>query len=137
MKRNALMEECRKLITSEIRDEIDFSVSIVNRIFDILEQNNITQREFAKRMGKNEAEISRWMQGTHNFTLTTIKKIEKALGEPVLVVAGSVKPEIHNKTILVKAPVTIAEGRQTYSPGLNSVVLPVNPFFYLKNNNQC
>lgn len=131
------MEECRELITPEIREEIDFSVSIVNRIFDILEQKGITQREFARRMGKNEAEISRWMHGTHNFTLTTIKKIERALGKPILVVAGTEKPEIHNRTILVNAPVAIAPGQQTYSPGLNTVVLPVNPFFYLKNNNQC
>lgn len=28
MKRNALMEECRELITPEIREEIDFSVNI-------------------------------------------------------------------------------------------------------------
>jgi hypothetical protein len=36
MKRNAIMEESRKLITPEIKQKIDFSIDIANRIFDIL-----------------------------------------------------------------------------------------------------
>ena len=34
---------------------------------------------FAKKMGKTEAEVSRWLSGTHNFTLRTISKISTVL----------------------------------------------------------
>lgn len=83
MKRNSLMEECRSFITPEIKENIDFNIDIVNRIFDVLEDKKLTQRDFSRLMGKNEAEISRWMQGTHNFTINTIRKIEKALGTSI------------------------------------------------------
>ena len=31
-------------------------------------------------VGKRPSEISRWLAGTHNFTLATIAKIETTLG---------------------------------------------------------
>ena len=46
----------------------------------------MTQKEFARKMGKTEAEVSRWVGGTHNFTLRTIAKISDVLGEQILTV---------------------------------------------------
>lgn len=40
-------------------------------------------------LNKNESEISKWMRGTHNFTIETISSIENVLGTPILQVAGS------------------------------------------------
>ena len=34
MKRNSIMEESRKLITPEIKQSVDFSIDIADRIFD-------------------------------------------------------------------------------------------------------
>jgi transcriptional regulator with XRE-family HTH domain len=36
---------------------------------------------------KRESEISKWMRGTHNFTIDTLVAIERVLGEPILYVA--------------------------------------------------
>lgn len=88
MKKNALLEELRKTISKEIKREIDLSFDIVNRIHDILESKNLDQKDLAKLLNKSEAEISKWMRGTHNFTLKTITRIEAALDEPILEVAG-------------------------------------------------
>ncbi|MDY0173935.1 MAG: helix-turn-helix transcriptional regulator [Bacteroidales bacterium] len=88
MKKNALLEELRKTVSKEIKREIDLSFDIVNRIHDILERKNFDQKDLAKLLGKSEAEISKWMRGTHNFTLKTLTKIEAALDEPILEVAG-------------------------------------------------
>ena len=38
-------------------------------------------------LGKKESEISKWMRGTHNFTIETLAAIEDSLGEPILQVA--------------------------------------------------
>ena len=35
-------------------------------------------------MRKNESEISKWLSGTHNFTLRTIASISEAFGEDIL-----------------------------------------------------
>jgi len=94
MKRNSIMEESRKLITPEIKKRVDLSIDISNRIFDILEMKGLKQKDLAKLLGKSEAEISKWLQGTHNFTIDTILKIQEKLGEPVLRVVGNNKKKI-------------------------------------------
>ena len=94
MKRNSIMEESRKLITPEIKKRVDLSIDISNRIFDILEMKGLKQKDLAKLLGKSEAEISKWLQGTHNFTIDTILKIQEKLGEPVLMVVGKNKKKI-------------------------------------------
>lgn len=42
------------------------------------------QKDLARLMRKNESEISKWLSGTHNFTLRTIASISEALGEDIL-----------------------------------------------------
>lgn len=60
------------------------SFDISERILDILDSKDMSQKEFALLLGKKESEVSRWMKGSHNFTLETIAKIEIALGETIL-----------------------------------------------------
>lgn len=91
MKRNSIMEESRKLITPEIKQRVDFSIEIANRIFDILEMKGMKQKDLARMLGKSEAEISKWLQGTHNFTIDTLLKIQAKLGEDILKVVGKDK----------------------------------------------
>lgn len=74
---------CRKLITPEIKRNVDYSICIADRIIDILERKRLTQREFAKRLNKNESEISSWLTGTHTFTTKTLAKIEIALDQRI------------------------------------------------------
>ncbi len=94
MKKNSLMEECRKLITPEIQRSVDLSVDIADRIMDILAEKGMTQREFAKAMNKKESEISKWLQGTHNFTTATIAKIEMVLNKNILSITKSSLPKV-------------------------------------------
>ena len=49
----------------------------------------------AQRLGKTETEVSRWLSGTHNLTLSTICKISAALGEDIVTVPKTVlEPEL-------------------------------------------
>ncbi len=84
MKRNPIFERILTNTSTEVRMEVDFSFQISEKISEILSQKKITQRVFAEMMCKSEAEISRWLQGTHNFTLKTIFAIQKVLGEEII-----------------------------------------------------
>lgn len=64
----------------ELRRAIEMSMEISNRIFILLDQQNKTQKDLADLLGKSESEISKWLSGTHNFTLKTLSKIESVLG---------------------------------------------------------
>ncbi|MEA4936776.1 MAG: helix-turn-helix domain-containing protein [Paludibacter sp.] len=88
MKKSPLLEQLRRETTVEIKREIDLSFQIADRIFEILTKKNLTQRDLAAMLGKSEAEISKWMRGTHNFATKTIAKIEVILGEPIIEVTG-------------------------------------------------
>ena len=94
MKTNKIMDEIRSSISPEMKLQMEMSVAIANRIYDILEAKGLSQKDFARLMGKTETEVSRWLSGTHNLTLSTLCKISSALGEQVVEV-----PSLHRKTV--------------------------------------
>ena len=87
MKTNRIMDEIRSTISPEMKLQMELSVAIANRIYDILEEKGMSQKDFARLMGKTETEVSRWLSGTHNLTMATICKISAALDADVVKVA--------------------------------------------------
>lgn len=66
-------------IPNELKVQIDLSFAIADKIASVLKERGMTNKDFAKLVGKTEAEVSRWLGGTHNFTLKTIARISSAL----------------------------------------------------------
>ncbi|MBQ8462898.1 MAG: helix-turn-helix transcriptional regulator [Prevotella sp.] len=87
MKTNRIMDEIRGTISPEMKLQMELSVAIANRIYEILEAKGMSQKDFAHLLGKTETEVSRWLSGTHNLTMATICKISVALGEDIIKVA--------------------------------------------------
>ena len=56
-------------VNPEVRQRVDLSFQIVDRIYEILQAKGLRQKDLAQLLGKKEAEISKWMRGTHNFTI--------------------------------------------------------------------
>lgn len=79
-----LFDECLATVSNDVKMELDMSFALADKIDMILREKNISQKQLAKKMGKTEAEVSRWLGGTHNFTLRTIAKISDALGVKLL-----------------------------------------------------
>ena len=84
MKKIPLFEQCVANVAPEVMEEVNLNIDIANRIYDLLKAKNLTQHEFASRMGKRDSEISRWLTGTHCFTTATLAKISAVLGEPIV-----------------------------------------------------
>lgn len=91
--KNKRLEERRKRISKDIDIHVDRSFQIVDRIYKILSDQGKDQKTLAKALGKSESEISKWMTGTHNFTLKSLSKIEAVLGQPILEITGKVLVE--------------------------------------------
>ena len=72
MKKNSLFEARKRTVSNEAKEFVDLSFKIVDRIYDILQEKGMSQKDLAEKLGKSEAEISKWMRGTHNFTISTI-----------------------------------------------------------------
>lgn len=77
------LNKIRASTPKDVKLMIDHSFAIVDRIDEIMIKKNISQRQLAEMLGKKESEISKWMRGTHNFTLKTIAKLEAVLNEPI------------------------------------------------------
>lgn len=89
MKRSSILEARRSKVSPDVRRRVDLSFMIVDRIHSILVEKGLKQKDLANLLGKKESEISKWMRGTHNFTIETIISIENVLGMPILRVANA------------------------------------------------
>ena len=74
-------------VSPEIMSEVQLSADIIARIDSILKEKNMTQRDLARKMGKSEAVVSRWITGFPNFTLRSLSQLSAALGEPLIQLA--------------------------------------------------
>lgn len=95
---NPVMEEARrKHLTPEIQKQVDLQVMIANRIYDLLKQKGMTQKDLAKRLGKTETEVSRWLCGTHNITIATLAKVACVLDDDLITATTGRKRNISSK----------------------------------------
>lgn len=144
---NEIFKRNFKTIDKEAVDFVNRSFAIADQIFTILEKQGKTQRELAMALGKKESEVSKWLQGTHNFTLKTLAKIEQVLGEKIYYTANEVAElkELNDKTVyfsvssreLVKSQLTntsefIAEvkAKEVATLEKDTVTIPADDPFY-------
>lgn len=99
MKRNSLLDRIRKVRAKYIDIFIDNSYDLSARIQYLMDVRGFDQKELAKRLNKNESEISKWMSGSHNYTIKTLAKIEDVLGNKLLSVCN--EEEYKQKTEVV------------------------------------
>lgn len=79
MNKNKILEQLRAVKPEYIDIFVDNSYDLAERIYFLMQERNIDQKQLAKLLGKSESEISKWLSGTHNFTFKTAAKIESAL----------------------------------------------------------
>jgi len=91
-------EEFFSDLLPEYEKFVNRSVEISDKIEEILKRKNITQRELAGKLGKSESEISKWLCGSHNFTIKSLSKIETVLNEDIFNVKIQQKNEFENIT---------------------------------------
>lgn len=76
-------------IPDDFKVAFDMNFAISERIHEILTKKGMTQKGLANILNKRESEVSKWLTGRHNFTVATIAKISKALGEDIVQIASS------------------------------------------------
>lgn len=75
-------------VPGNIERQVNLSMSVSDRIAFILKERGMTQKDFARKMGRTEAEVSRWLGGTHNFTFSTIAKISSFFNEDIIQISA-------------------------------------------------
>lgn len=76
-----LFKETLASIPQDVEKQVDWSFAIADKIAARLKELGLSQKDFALMVGKTQTEVSRWLSGTHNFTIRTLAKISTVLGQ--------------------------------------------------------
>ena len=86
-KRRTPSENLTKIMESIDEDQLRRTrdrMHVAIKIADALKARQISQKAFAKLMGRSESEISEWLSGNRNFTIDTLSDIKKQLNIDLL-----------------------------------------------------
>ena len=86
MKPTNLYQQALLDIPDDVKREVALSYAVADRIYDLMQRAGMTQKEFARKIGKSESEVSVWLTGRHNFTLKTLSKVSSVFGDDIVAV---------------------------------------------------
>ena len=72
------------IVKPEDENFTSLNIDITMQVVKLLKEMNWSQKTLAKKMGKSEAELSKWLSGAHNLTLKSIAKIQVAIGRDIV-----------------------------------------------------
>ena len=79
-----LIRDLSDAITPQEQEQTDYKMKLAAKIYKAMKTLGMTQTQFAESMDKPISLISRWMSGTHNFTVDTLVDIQRVLGISLL-----------------------------------------------------
>lgn len=103
------MEMVRQQTPPEVQKQVDMCVAIANRVYDLLEERGMSQRDLARALGKTETEVSRWLSGTHNLTIATIAKIATVLGDDIIATTSTPKHKAYQYPDAIEEACMVAD----------------------------
>jgi len=87
MKRTTrLLEEMLGPIPETVKAEVDLSFEIYDRIDLLMRERGLTKKQFADALGRRPSEITKWLSGQHNFTISTLAMLSSFFGQPIVTV---------------------------------------------------
>ena len=78
------LEEILGPIPRHIEMEVDLCGDISDRIDQLMHERGLSKKQFAEALGRRPSEITKWLSGQHNFTISTIAKISAFFGQSIL-----------------------------------------------------
>ena len=83
-----IIKNAIKSIDPHIANRVDNRMYVSARIKELMDQRGLLNKDLAKLLKKQASMITRWLSGTHNFTLDTVSDIETVLGEKIIQKTG-------------------------------------------------
>ena len=71
-------------IPPEIKMEVDLCFDISDRIDLLMREKGLTKKQFADALGKRPSEVTKWLSGQHNFTISTLAMLSTFFGKSII-----------------------------------------------------
>lgn len=84
MKEQTVYDRIRNRTKPETRRYVQKNLAIVAEVSRLMKEKGWTQKILAKKLGKTESEVSKWLSGLHNLTLKSMTKLEVVLESTLL-----------------------------------------------------
>ncbi len=81
---NISLQEIFNEIPDEKREETRLSFAISNRLAFLMQERGLNKKQFAEALGKRPNEITRWLSGEHNFTISTLAMLSTFFGKSII-----------------------------------------------------
>ncbi|MDE6537505.1 MAG: helix-turn-helix transcriptional regulator [Muribaculaceae bacterium] len=83
---NISLQEIFNEIPAEKREETRLSFAISNRLATLMQERGLNKKQFAEALGKRPNEITRWLSGEHNFTISTLAMLSTFFGKSIITI---------------------------------------------------
>lgn len=83
---NINLQEIFNEIPLEKREEARLSFAISNKLDALMKERGLNRKQLAEAMGKRPNEVTRWLSGEHNFTISTLAMLSAFFGKPIITV---------------------------------------------------
>ena len=81
---NISLQEIFNEIPVEKREETRLSFAISNRLAALMKERELNKKQLAEALGKRPNEITRWLSGEHNFTISTLAMLSTFFGKSII-----------------------------------------------------
>jgi transcriptional regulator with XRE-family HTH domain len=71
-------------IPESIEKETTLSFEISDRIDELMHERGLTKKQLADELGRRPSEITKWLSGQHNFTISTLSMLSSYFGKPII-----------------------------------------------------
>lgn len=73
-------------IPAEERESARLTFAISDRIYDLMQERGLSKKQFADALGRRPSEITKWLSGQHNFTISTLAMLQSYFGKSIITV---------------------------------------------------
>lgn len=101
--KSPILQELIADISQEELEKTESKMRLAIKIADAIKAKGYSKTEFAKKINKNNSEISKWLSGTHNFTHDTLFFLQNELGIELVNSEINEKVEIKDVHLVVKS----------------------------------
>ena len=81
---NISLQEIFNEIPVEKREETRLSFAISNRLAALMQERGLNKKQLAEALGKRPNEITRWLSGEQNFTISTLSMLSTFFGKSII-----------------------------------------------------
>lgn len=71
-------------IPDRIQRETELSFQISDRIFSLMQERGLSKKQFADALGRRPCEVTKWLSGQHNFTISTLAMLSAFFGKSII-----------------------------------------------------